>query len=74
MSLVGNETTKLPANALDRASTACLSVGVLAPVAGYLYDRGRFPVLYIGVVSYISVFMAGVLHLMARRMLRKLDE
>ncbi len=45
MSLVGNVTTKLTANALDRASTSCLSAGVLVPVAGYLYDRGRFSVI-----------------------------
>jgi hypothetical protein len=37
MSLVENEVTKLIANALDRASTASVSIGVLAPLAGYLY-------------------------------------
>ena len=37
MSLVENERTKLLAGALDRASTACVTVGVLAPVAAVLY-------------------------------------
>jgi hypothetical protein len=38
---VHNERTKLPANALDRASTACGTVGVLTPVSSILYGWGR---------------------------------
>ncbi len=34
MSLIHNERTKLLANALDRTSTACLAVGLIAPVVG----------------------------------------
>lgn len=37
MSLIQNERTKLTANALDRASTACLTVGALGPAAASLY-------------------------------------
>jgi 1,4-dihydroxy-2-naphthoate octaprenyltransferase len=74
MSLVENEVTKLIANALDRASTASLSIGVLAPLAGYLYDRGRVPIGYVFAVSYVFVFVAGGLHLLAWRMLGKLEE
>lgn len=37
MSVIDNERTKLLANALDRASTACFTVGVATPLAGYLY-------------------------------------
>lgn len=37
MTLVHNERLKLLANALDRASTACLTVGFLAPVAAAYY-------------------------------------
>lgn len=37
MSLVENERTKLLANALDRASTACVTVGLLAPIAAVIY-------------------------------------
>jgi len=32
VSLIGNERVKLLANSLDRASTACLAVGVFGPV------------------------------------------
>jgi hypothetical protein len=37
MSVIDNERTNLLANALDRASTACFTVGVATPMAGYLY-------------------------------------
>jgi len=37
MSLVRNEQTKLLANALDRASTASLAVGVLGPISANVY-------------------------------------
>jgi hypothetical protein len=42
MSLVDNERTKLLANALDRASTACFTVGILTPTAGFLYGFVNF--------------------------------
>ena len=42
MSLIQNERVKLLANALDRASTSCLTVGVNTPVAGYLYGIARY--------------------------------
>ena len=35
--LVANERVKLLANNLDRASTACFTVGVATPLAGALY-------------------------------------
>jgi hypothetical protein len=34
--LVANERTKLLANALDRASTSCFTVGIATPLAGWL--------------------------------------
>jgi hypothetical protein len=34
MSAIANERTKLPANGLDHASTACFTVGVATPLAG----------------------------------------
>lgn len=44
MSLVHNERIKLTANALDRASTACFTVGVLGPTVASLYGIGeRYP-------------------------------
>ncbi|MBP2557760.1 hypothetical protein J2857_000511 [Neorhizobium galegae] len=35
------EQTKLLANAFDRASTACITVGVVTPVAAMLYGIGN---------------------------------
>lgn len=43
MSLIHNETRKLVAAALDRASTACLTVGILAPAAAALYTSTGVP-------------------------------
>ena len=37
MSVIHNEQTKYIANACDRASTSCLTVGVLAPIAAAIY-------------------------------------
>ena len=42
MSLVVNERIKLVANALDRAGTACFTVGIATPLAGYVYNVGGF--------------------------------
>ena len=59
MSLIDNERTKLLANALDRASTACFTVGILTPAAGYLYNVGNFrgvmdiPTLLGGLVGWL---------------------
>lgn len=69
--------TKLLANALDRASTACFTVGIATPVAGYLYNVGNLRAavdpwgLAAGIVLWL--FGAGVLRLAARRVLRGLD-
>lgn len=58
--LVRNERTKLVANALDRASTASLAVGVLGPLASAPFS-----------LAYIATFLAWicgavVLHFSAR--------
>jgi hypothetical protein len=42
MTLIHNEQTKLIANALDRASTGCFTVGIATPIAGFLYNVGDF--------------------------------
>ena len=36
--MIHNERTKLLANALDRASTACFTVGIATPLAEYIYN------------------------------------
>ena len=70
---VHNERTKLLANALDRASTTCFTVGIVTPGAGYLYNVSGFRsavglgVLVAGLVGW---FVAAIfLHLAARRVL-----
>ena len=76
MSLIDNERTKLLANALDRASTACFTVGILTPGAGYFYNIGGFQglisvtELFVGVLGWLGALVA--LHLLARRVLRGL--
>ncbi|MHC2087670.1 hypothetical protein [Methylobacterium sp. CM6244] len=72
------EQTKLLANALDRASTACFTVGIATPVAGFLYNVGNFralsgPFEMIGGVL-VWILGAGGLHLAARRVLKGLDQ
>jgi hypothetical protein len=75
--LVYNEQTKLLANALDRVSTACVAVGVLAPVAGaFLNVPGAdSPEIAQFATCALGYFIAGyLLHLLAIRVLRGLVE
>ena len=73
MSLIATEQTKLLAGNLDRASTACLLIGILQPLAGLSYGIGivkeaiPLPFLLAGIVCWLGG--AIVLHLMARRVL-----
>ncbi|HEV7252537.1 MAG TPA: hypothetical protein VGN97_05500 [Mesorhizobium sp.] len=77
MSLIDNERTKLLAGALDRASTACFTVGIATPLAGYIYDIGQFrsavaPATFgVGLSSWLCSMI--ILHLLARRALRSLQ-
>jgi len=76
MSLIENERTKLLANALDRASTASLAVGVLGPISATLYNvDGTFAnehaiILVVGSALWLTT--AVVLHLLARGVLGRL--
>jgi hypothetical protein len=76
MSLVDNERTKLLANALDRASTACFTVGVATPLAGYLYGVIDFSEPVSGVWLMLTaggwLAIAIALHSWARRTLKGL--
>lgn len=75
MSLVHNERTKLLANALDRASTACLTVGVLGPSAAALYGIGGGASIIAPLIAIGSLFWLGaaaVLHWFARLVLGRL--
>jgi hypothetical protein len=73
---VHNERTKLLANALDRASTVCLTVGIATPVAGYLYNIGglRAALSPLALAAGMGAWLlcAVLLHLMARRVLGRL--
>jgi hypothetical protein len=75
MSLIDNERTKLFANALDRASTACLTVGVFAPIAAAIYtSTGTVPATATFVIGAVCwIFASVVLHLSARYVLRRLQ-
>jgi hypothetical protein len=69
------EQTKLLANAMDRASTACFTVGVLTPLAGFGYGVAAFaPLAALQVVIVLAGWLisALILHYMARRTLRGL--
>jgi hypothetical protein len=75
MSLVRNEQTKLLANALDRASTASLAVGVFGPISANVYasDWTKSPgFVIILTVSLVWIIVAIALHIFARRILKGL--
>lgn len=76
MSVIDNEKTKLLANALDRASTACFTVGVATPLAGWIYDftglRTTLPWWSLGLSVAGWIAAAVALHVFARRMLGNL--
>ena len=68
------EQIKLRANALDRASTSFLTVGVLAPFAASLYNEGNNGQgwkLYLAVVLYFGTAL--ILHHLAGWVLERLD-
>jgi hypothetical protein len=75
MSLIHNEQTKLLANALDRASTACLTVGIATPAAGYLYGVNQaLGTAFLIAALYTWLFAAIGLHLLARHVIEGLQE
>jgi hypothetical protein len=69
------EQIKLGANALDRASTACIAAGVLTPLANVLYGAGASAselILFSATVAYLIT--AVVLHHTALWLLEGLDQ
>lgn len=78
MTLVRNEQRKLLANALDRASTACFTVGIATPLAGWLYNvsglRAALDPLTLAVGIGGWLFGCIVLHPGARRVLGDLQK
>ncbi|MCJ2078930.1 hypothetical protein MKK68_25415 [Methylobacterium sp. E-016] len=70
---IANERAKLLANALDRSSAACITVGILGPTAAALYGLGaalpgRGGAFYAG-TAMLRPLAALLLHLMARHVL-----
>jgi hypothetical protein len=76
VSAIANERTKLLANALDRASTACFTVGVAAPFAAWITNAGGLrdivaaATLLLGACGWLLA--AFILHLVARAVLGRL--
>ena len=68
MSLIENERTKLLANAFDRLSTACLTVGLLAPIAAVIYGATGTAMQYWAFVLICAIWFSAAiaLHLIAR--------
>jgi hypothetical protein len=66
---IRNERTKLTANALDRASTACLAIGVFAPLAGLFHGSSDPSLGWLALSFGGWLATAIVLHYGARRVL-----
>ena len=69
------EQIKLRANALDRASTACLAAGLLTPFANILYTGNANPngwALFFLTVLYVAGALG--LHQIAFQLLKGLDQ
>lgn len=71
---VRNEKSKLFANALDRASTSCLTVGILAPTAAAFFN---FPGVTLEFWPFILCLICWalptvILHIDAQRVLDEL--
>jgi multisubunit Na+/H+ antiporter MnhG subunit len=76
MNLVFNEQIELLAIALNTAATSCFTVGIVIPVAGYIYNFGNMQTtvslwsLGLGVAGWLLA--AILLHFLARRALKGL--
>jgi hypothetical protein len=77
MGAVHDEQTRLLANAIDRGSTACFTIGIATPIAGFVYNVSGFRStigggeLASGLVGWLIA--AVLLHFGARRILRGLS-
>ena len=72
--LVGNERLKLLANALDRASTACLTFGGIAPLATLIFTNGTLglPADRFALAAVCWILLGIGLHLLAQEALKGL--
>jgi hypothetical protein len=69
--VVENERRKYLANALDRLSTACATVGGIAPLAALVYGNGTFglPVGFFWIATGSWLLAAISLHWIGREVL-----
>jgi hypothetical protein len=74
MSLVGNERIKLMANALDRVSTVCLTVGFAAPIGNWMCGGMQVSLPHLLAGGYVWICVAAGLNNAARRTLGMLEE
>ncbi|MBI4922331.1 MAG: hypothetical protein HY834_11320 [Devosia nanyangense] len=72
--IVRNERLKLLANALDRTSTACFTVGGIVPLATVVFANGTIalPFGYFAVAATCWILFGIGLHLLAQEALRGL--
>ncbi|MCD2171623.1 hypothetical protein [Rhizobium sp. C4] len=74
MSLIRNERTKLLANALDRASTACAAAGFIAPAVAASVGSGTIHISVAAAFATIAwLFAAVALHFAGRHVLGRLQ-
>jgi hypothetical protein len=66
---VHNEQVKLLANAIDRASTACIAGGIITPFVGWR----SWETSWLVASTDVWLLVAVSLHLLARRVLRGLQ-
>jgi hypothetical protein len=75
--IVDNERAKLLANALDRASTAMFTVGILTPCVSYLFNlqniRDTLGLSGLALFVALSFSATAGLHLLARSVLGDLQ-
>jgi hypothetical protein len=73
-----NEHTRLFANAVDRASTGCFTIGIATPIAGFVYNVSGFrstitaAELTLGLLGWLIA--AVLLHLAAQWILKDLGD
>lgn len=70
------ERTKLFANALDRLSTALVSIGIIAPAVASLYGGPlpNSPAWVLALSALYWVVLAAFMHIAARAVLKELDK
>ncbi|RWX75211.1 amino acid transporter [Neorhizobium lilium] len=72
--LVRNERTKLTATYFNGAAVAVAAVGTLAPLISSLNTPAGIPNLSTAISCLVCLFASGILHFIARRLLKGLIE